>query len=374
MSAHSSYDLGRVLHEVDRVADGASTIDISDLIHNRARHLDLVAWSVLAWWLLGQEVNERTRSVILPQPSSAPLRYLGRTGLMAAANRNSIDLQYVNGTAFKLRHLLQKPEEHHPRLPGIDWEAYDVSDDDILRILPDLAGSPCRLVREEWSGLFFPWLQCFKIGSPSLSGERSFEFIDDVDTVMFELLANVKKWSNASRAFASVSMTQGGGTDSWNRLHIIVADNGKGIPKALKEDLDALTAVHDAADGSHDALEDIDLLRTLLFKAFEARDLPNHNGDGLKKTQIRAGKWIGALDIFTVNCSGNIVSMGTRGLGEDYVDTNPLLSGIPNARGTLVHLMMQATDNIKTREEAAMQEGLEFLTFDFDEAVNILYG
>ena len=151
-------------------------------------------------------------------------------------------------------------------------------------------------------------------------------------------------------AYAVVSVTRGRRSPSRSArqlepLHVIVADNGVGIPSSLHRDAAAHEAVR-AAGGAECAssFSDIELLRTLVFRAFGARKLANHNGYGLNATQIRAAQWVGALDILTIGTDGDILRLGTRGLSEASAEADAALPELPGARGTLVHVMLQAVD------------------------------
>jgi hypothetical protein len=356
---------------VQRLAAGHGTdIDaITGFRHDRSTHKPLVEGSVLAWWLLSAYDSSRSWELLLPDLDSALHRYWMRTGLPAAATLHSLPIRYAGGDS-------DNPQDRQ-RLPGLDWEDFDYddgSDTRHIRVIRDLESSQRRVPDLSSSGLHYPWLQLLKLDSPSLSSPGYLRFLSDADTVIAELIDNVHRWSEADSAFAVVSATRGGGERSWNRLHVVVADNGIGIPSALHNDLRALAAVHSASNvGDLDQLSDSDILQTLVFKAFGARELPNHNGHGLNATHIRAGQWVGAFDVLTINRTGRIVRAGTRGLSPEKVETGevPLM---PGARGTLVHVMLQAIDERETREQAAKGESLPFETHDYDEAGRCLYG
>ena len=355
---------------VQQIAGGSATdIDaVSGFRHDRSTHAQLVEGSVLAWWLLAACDSNKSWHLLLPDRDSALFRYWMRAGLTTAAARHKLPIRYDNGDSDNLL----DPQ----RLPGFDWEVFDYddgTDTQQIRVIRDLENSQRRVPTRSSSGLHFPWLQRLKLYSSSLSASGYQRFLRDADTVIAELIDNVHRWSKSDSAFAVVSATRGGGARSWNRLHIVVADNGIGIPSALTSDLQALAAVHSASNTSGlDQLSDDDILQTLIFKAFGARELPNHNGHGLNATHIRAGQWVGAFDVLTIDRTGGVVRAGTRGLSPDRVETGRVPS-MPGARGTLVHVMLQAIDGREIREEAAHDESLPFDTHDYDEAGRRLY-
>ena len=363
-------DLNHVAKMAQQLAAGATTeIDtISGFRHDQSTHAKLVEGSGLAWWLLGVRDQSKGWELLLPDRESALFRYWVRAGLTAAASSHDLPIRCRSGDSD-----YQSKQE---RLPNVDWEIFDYNDGGDtrhIRLIRDLETSQRRVPSRASSGLRYSWLQRLDLFSPALSPDGYQRFLRDADTVMAELIDNVHRWSRADSAFAVVSVTRGGGTRSWNRLHIVVADNGIGIPSALRSDLRALAAVHRASNADdYDQLSDECILQTLIFKAFGARNLPNHNGHGLNASHIRAGQWVGAFDIVTVDGEGSIVRAGTRGLSPERVETGPAPS-MPGASGTLVHVMLQAIDSKDVREEAAHGESLPFDTHDYDEAARRLY-
>ena len=378
-TAQRLVDLSRVESEVERLTLGQREIDLSDVKHNRAAHADMVAWSGLGWWLMGHRHDvapgdPEPIAVVLPEAGSAPMRFLGRTGLMTAASNQSARLGYSDKTEFDWTHLYSDLRRHSPRLPGVAWELFDELDGDQLRVVSDLASPRRHVPGLAKCGLHYPWLSGLRLASPAISHEGLYRFVNDADVVVSELIDNVHKWSQASEAYAVLSVTMGGARRdhrraSWNRLHVIIADNGIGIPTALHNDAAAYSAVRDAGGYANWAdIADINLLHALVFRAFGERQIPNHNGYGLHATQSRATKWVGALDIMTTARDGSVLRLGTRGLVEEDAETvagSPELSG---AQGTLIHVMLQAVDEEDARAEAAEAEHLPFSVSAFDDA------
>ena len=363
-------DLYYVAGIAQQLAAGVTTeIDVvSGFRHDRSTHAKLVEGSSLAWWLLGARDQSTTWELLLPDRDSALFRYWVRAGLTAVASSQNLPIRSQGGDSVD--HF------NETQLPNIDWDIFDYSDGvdtGHIRLIRDLETSQRMVPTPSSSGLRYSWLRSLNLLSPALSPNGYQRFLRDADTVMAELIDNVHRWSKADSAFAVVSVTRGGGARSWNRLHIVVADNGIGIPCALRSDLRALAAVHRASNlNDYDLLSDERILQTLIFKAFGSRDLPNHNGHGLNATHIRAGQWVGAFDIVTVDGEGSVVRAGTRGLSPDQVETGPAPT-MPGASGTLVHVMMQAVESKDLRKEAAYDEALPFEIHGCDEAARHLY-
>lgn len=362
------------------LGDGGA-VDLSGLLHDRARHADLVPLSIFAWWLLSVDHDLAGRTLVVPPAGSTPLRHLGRSGLVAAALHRELDVLFSNGDRFDVAHLQSDPSLHQGRLPGVDWEVLDeVTAADRLRIISDLTDDRRKVPEPTTAVMHYPWLANLGLESPAITQRGYRRFIADADTALAELIDNVHRWSRATRGFAVASTTRGGQVDevgrlSWNRLHLVVADNGVGVPAALRQDVDASQAVTDAAaDGttSPKDLSDGDLLERLLLYAFGHRKLSNHNGHGLNATQIRAGQWVGAVDLVTTGTNGDVIRRGSRGLEPLRMEAGEDLH-LPGVRGTLVHVLLQATDNRDSREEAADQEQLPFHVHDYDEATQCVY-
>ncbi len=294
------------------------------------------------------------------------MRFLGRTGLMTAAASRSVRLGYSDETEFDWTHLYSDLRRHRPRLPGVTWELFDELDGDQLRVVSDLESPRRQVPALAKCGLRYPWLGGLRLMSPAISCEGLHQFVNDADVIVAELFDNVHKWSQSSKAYAVLSVTEGGAhrderRASWNRLHVIVADNGIGIPSALHNDAAAYAAVRDAGGHANWAdIADIDLLRTLVFRSFGERQIPNHNGYGLHTTQARATKWVGALDIMTTARDGHVLRLGTRGLVEEDAEIVTSSPELPGARGTLIHVMLQAVDQEGARAQAAEAEHLPF--------------
>lgn len=384
ISTDSLIHLAWVESAAQELLSKSGVVDLSDLVHDRARHADLVPLSVFAWWLLSADTDVAGCTLVVPPAGSSPLRHIARAGVITAAMARGLSIGHADGTTFDIAHLQSDPSLHQGRLPGVDWEVLDeLMAADRLRVIADLADERRKVPEQTSAVLHYPWLGNLGLESPAISKRGYKRFLADADTALAEVIDNVHRWSRATRAFAVASVTRGGqaeGADrlSWNRLHLVVADNGVGVPVALREDVEASQAVTDAAvDGimSPDELNDSDLLDRLLLYAFGYRQLRNHNGHGLNATQIRAGQWVGAVDVFTVGRDGLVLRKGSRGLDPTLgvgLESGTNLT-LPRAHGTLVHVLLQAADKRDRREEAAGQEQLPFHVHDYDEATRFAY-
>jgi hypothetical protein len=114
------------------------------------------------------------------------------------------------------------------------------------------------------------------------------------------------------------------------------------------------------------ALSDVAIVERLLRFAFVDRKIPNHNGHGLLATQIRAGQWIGAVDVFTLGASGTALRVASRGLAPAKLESSEKPLALPDTQGTLVHVMFQGVDSSADRAAASKAEQLPFEEENFD--------
>lgn len=322
-------------------------------------HARFVALSALAWWLMSvPDVDPKWR-LRVPRAGDAAYRPLIRSGLMTAAQKRDIAVVDAEGRRIEGSALAEAIGQ--TRLPGVDWAQVPQEGDSqvpLARIVPDLT-DPLRIPRRlHTMKLTYPWLGKLGLRSRELNGVAYATLLSDIDKVIRELVFNVHRWSKAADAFAVVSVTTGSvGESSWRRVHIVVADSGVGIPGALRRDIAALDAVHRAFDSGEplEDLSDTDIVRTLLLKAFGGRRIPHHNGDGLHVAQHRSGVWAGRMDVLTTRVDGPAFRVATKGVNR--IDTVEDLE-LHGARGTLVHLMLQAAVADDTRSAAADLEQL----------------
>jgi len=362
-----------------KIADlqNGNECDLSDIEHDRRRHVDLLPVSELAWWLLTHGTPEM--QVVVPPAGSSQLLVLARSALFSVAEICQVQLKHADGTACDWSSLY--PGEMEAALPGVKWSSYRAKSSSALYVLDDLAHPLNALAPDRpSSGLHYSWLARAGLRSQDLTADGYNRLLADSDTALAEIIDNVRRWSRASNSCSVAAVTRGGGVDksgisiSFNRLHIVVLDNGIGIPNALTSDLRALGAVRDTIDEAGiPPDEPAALVRTLLTHAFGGRKIRNHNGQGLNVAHLSAGRWVGAIDVWTSTNDTSLVHVGIRGLSDadpivEHVTDGPL-SG---TKGTLVHLMLQATDNARVREFAANEEQLKFVDHEFDSVAKTL--
>jgi hypothetical protein len=329
-------------------------LDVSTVGHDRYRHVELRWFAVLAWWLLSTEVDLSGWTLKVPGRNSPAHLPLARSGLLTAAQVRAVETVDPAGNPAPLSW-----QGRQPRLPGANWAVLDeLLGEGRLRIIPDLA-DPRRSIRPRDDDDYrFPWLTNLGLNSAAIDSHDYQRFLADADLVLTELIDNVHRWSRARSALAVVSTTRGSTTrGSWNRLHVIVADAGAGIPAALRADVAALSAVHEASQhpGPLDSLTDADLVEHLMRYAFGDRHVPKHNGQGLNVAQVRAGQWVGAIDVVTVDVAGIPLRKSSHGVNPAVFEGDDAIE-LPEARGTLIHLTLQATSR---RDDAARYEQLE---------------
>ncbi len=340
-----------VVEAVER-AWSSGTLDLSEVNHTTATHEDLARLSSVAWWLLAVG-SQRRVTVTLPagRPSQ---RHLLRAGVIGAARRHNLPMT-VAGEPWSVHDdFRDKPQ----RLPNEDWESYDEGSlpEDRIRVVPDLDDRRRRpdpgLVS---GGRYYRWIDSLSAAT-ALPEEGRRRFHSDADQVLFQLIDNVHRWAGRCQAQALCSVTKGGGTRddgsaaSFNRLHIVVMDVGRGIPRALQTDPVAFESVRQS--GGDDPFG-TDLVHTLLERAFGEREIEGHDGYGLHGSQKVAGDWVGRLDVMTVELCGKVVHVRTRGVSR--VEDLPT-SVVPGARGTLVHVMLQAVTEADRPPAAAAED------------------
>lgn len=348
-----AFDLRAAQVCASSAVDGDGLLDLSGLRHGRWHHADLRALAVLAWWLMSTEHDASGWTLNVPAADNSAWLPLVRSGVIAAAQLRGLRTVTPGGEP-----LMSPGQFVQGRLPGANWAVLDaLSGEGRLRIIPDLA-DPRRAVRHRDSKYVFPWLTKLGLASAAIDSVDYQRFLADADLVLTELVDNVHRWSRAQRGFAVVSTTRGSVTGgSWNRLHLVIADAGIGIPTALRRDVRALEAVHEAGGqpGALDGVTDGQLVELLMRRAFGDRRVPNHDGHGLNVAQIRAGQWVGALDVVTTGVSSAPLRRSSQGVNPAFFDGEDVLQ-LPGAQGTLIHLLLQATSREHRRDAAEYEQ------------------
>lgn len=168
---------------------------------------------------------------------------------------------------------------------------------------PHLAVMRERLAVEVSDNVAVPWVkQVVRAASPSSHESWVEMFGDAAGSVIRELLFNLAVHPFASlagvpdpprenrRAYVSLFSTKGGGSESHNRVHMIVADTGHGISRTLRPKLRQL--------GSETA----DLDSDRLVAALMAQELPAYGhaeGFGFGRILELADRFKGSLHLLT---------------------------------------------------------------------------
>lgn len=364
----SSFDVASVVQDLVR---GSRVIDLSRVRHNSNAHAGLRPLAMLAWWLLGAELPD---GLTIKMPTTRPaVRVLARSGLLAVAHARDIAID--RGSHRPRSSGALRPQREVP-LVNVDWETYDDPNAalDRLRVLPTLADPgfvqppPVRESRR------YLWVD--RLGAASaLDDKAARRFNGDADQVLYELIGNVLTWSRARRALAVCGVTRGGssttgGRDSWNRLHVVVMDDGRGIPAAveakraaegLSPDWSSEVAAVAANEPSLtlDDPSDLDsaLLYLLVERAFGLRQVGStEEGHGLATTGVLANQWCGQVDLISTTASqAEDASVVRVSKFRGNVRSHPR-PALPGARGTLVHVTLNAVADDTARAEASAFE------------------
>lgn len=311
-------------------------VDLRDVTHDRHANAPWPDHLFLTWALLSMQ--QKVVRVRLPEERAARV-FLERAGVLTAARRRSLEL--VGGDSGG------SDQDLRPRLANDDWqvEAWDAAavaaDPELprhLRVMKDLE-DPARVpyvVNDR--GRSFLWLDQLGMLSDQLGAHEYQTLVADIDTTMYELIDNVHRWSCASRAIAVVAVTRGGGEESFNRLHLIVVDNGRGIMGSIDDDPPARLALEaQISDGYTDRDR---LLSTLLTSSFGDRPLPGHQGQGLHSSQVCGSRW-GRLDLFTAQgASDGHVVRHLSAAGPSNVRLEAPVT-VPGLTGTALHVTFE---------------------------------
>ena len=184
--------------------------------------------------------------------------------------------------------------------------------------------------------------------SSRLEKDEATSFNTAADQLLYELADNVHRWSEADAAVAAVSVTDGG-SQSYKRLHVVVADNGIGILGSLgrKSSSDArgdciLSSPEPYSKRATAALEN------LCSYGFRDRNVtPAIGGHGLNEVTNLVGKWGGSLDIYTGIGGGHFVAVSRTGSDKWNEPTMAYVAAgatdMVHANGTLVRVTLNAS-------------------------------
>lgn len=351
-------DVERIASSYTRDPDRALRLD--DLTHGRYSHQDVEPLAVLAWWLLGTSTPPRI--VELPgDRDAAPI--LARSGLPFAAERRHIGLSSANRRMTGKEYVTGRAEQ--PQLTNIDWAEFDEGvDGDRLRAITDLE-DPRRRPPDPiplQGNRRYPWIDGLGAGS-ALDPQPRVTFYGDADQVLYETISNVHTWAAAKMAYAVVSVTRGGGELSRNRMHVVTADDGRGvidgveykrkaerwsddwrpqINRLLNTD-EGFRAKVDLGEAKSAArpfpVPEAAIVLALVERAFLHRPVEStKDGHGLHASGVTGSRW-GSLNVYTAVPEHGCVIHVSAESHRFSVRTREL----PGARGTLVHARLDAT-------------------------------
>jgi len=346
-----------------RSADRAE-LDLSDLVHDRSSHADTSDLSFLAWGLLCGVASPSR--VILPE-ALATRRVIARAGLSFAAERRGIDLAVGDETISAATALRPLDGNQSASLPGFDWkrcdgllEADDGSLDDRLtrlRIVTDLEDPARRPPPPDDDQRRYRWIDGTGAAS-ALEDVEARRFNADSDQVLYEAIDNVHEWAFAQRALACCSVTRGGGDKSFNRLHIVVIDDGRGVIQSVdhrrqEDGLGPWREVEQVSEiaRAHEVSSEEGLLRLLVLEALGGRQMiaPTDEGQGLHAIGLLSQQWSGTFRWLTADGS-RCVSVGRDGSSDDLRSESFAATGL---RGTALHITMDAKARARDLVEAS---------------------
>lgn len=321
-----------------------STLDLSG---EGGRRIELRSACVTAWRLLsGRNVTE----VLLPTDLSQR-RVLARAGVLTAADRSGAALM-IEGRRVSVVEALRAESA----FPGIDWVSYSGSEDlGRLRIIDDLELPQRRPPAPLPNGRRYRWIDGLK--AATALGRDAARFNGDADQVLYEAISNVSRWSGASAAYACFSMTAGGGLESFNRFHVVVADDGMGVVDSVERRRIARqlpdwrrTDRIRALAVEHGCSPEAALVLHLVEDSYGDRTVAStQDGHGLHTSGVLARQWSGSFDLHTTGPESEVVITRTR-RGPLQVSERDKSSA-----GTLFHVTLEASqsgDDVERAQDA----------------------
>ena len=286
-----------------------------------------------ALWLLSTQ--DLPPKVVLP---SSPIirRRLARSGLVFAADRRGIPLE-IEGETVPVHTALGVGAVDQT----LGFERFDLETSDRMRVMSTLENR--EPPKPDPYGRRYYWMDSLGAATDRESRE-SFE--RHSDQCLFEFVDNVYRWSGAQQALAVVSATTGGGHDSHNRLHIVVADNGVGILGSVRKKAESLAARGERTACLSDGTEPdykiaVSVVSDLLEASFGERSVIGATGGhGLSTVAKHATEWNGTMNVISTFAPGQGTHHGRRGRSGKWDDGKFKHEGM---QGTLVHLTLDAT-------------------------------
>jgi hypothetical protein len=286
----------------------------------------------LALWVLS--TPNPPSKVVLPS-SLVVRRRLARAGLVFAADRRDIRLE-IEGEPVPVSAALGVEAVGQT----LALEQFDLETSDRMRVVSRLESRDPPT--PDLYGRHYYWID----GLGAASGHEERECFDrHSDQCLFEAADNVHRWSRARRSLAVVSATAGGGHESYNRLQVVVADDGIGIVGSVREKAAAIVAHGErAACLSNGAKIDseiaADVVSDLVEAAYGDRSvLGARAGHGLSTVARHAARWNGTMNVISTFAPGRAMHHGRRGRSGQWNHREFAYEGV---QGTLVHLTLDA--------------------------------
>lgn len=313
-----------------------ATIQPEDLVH--------------ALWVLS--TPQPPSKIVLPK-SQKIRRRLARAGLVFAANRRGIELQ------------MEQTPVSVPEAIGTDGtkelfalDHYDIAISDRIRVVPELESRLRRPPEADPFGRRHYWID--GLGVAKGHPERDI-FDSHADQCFFELVDNVHRWARSDRAVGVVTATTGGGKLSYNRLHIVVADDGIGMLASARAKAAAMMERGQevrciSADSTKPEAEVAYAVMTDLVNAVysDRRVCGAKSGHGLNTVNKHTLRWNGTIDIVSSFPDSGVIHLGRRGRVGTWGHNEHTIQGIS---GTLVHLTLDAIrDGVISPSEARNPE------------------
>jgi len=323
-----------VTQAISDAADG--TLDLTAWSENRFDHAELVAASTLAWWLLSRASG--VSRVRLPE---ADQKVFFRSGLVAVCDSVGID--------YEVEAAVAKGDQLFP--PGTVGTRSVPVPPRVYVPLPDLAHASNRPPDPDEHGRRYTWVGDLISPNYRRLGPRDRTYAGgDAARSLFEFVDNVHRWANAGDALGVVSMSHGGGEESFDRMHIVVMDDGRGIISSVLADrsLDQLPASVTSDDLTT-------LLEHFMRVSFGKRDVPKHNGHGLHVAQLLAKAWIGRIDLLSADERYPGLVHRARSTVRDGIEGCESFM-LPGIRGTLVEITLNLTIAPEHREAITADE------------------
>lgn len=286
----------------------------------------------LALWVLS--TPNPPSKVVLPS-SLVVRRRLARAGLVFAADRRGVRLE-IEGEPVPVSTALGVEAVGQT----LALEQFDLETSDRMRVVSRLESREPPV--PDLYGRRYYWID----GLGAASGHEERECFDrHSDQCLFEAVDNVHRWSRARRSLAVVSATAGGGHESYNRLQVVVADDGIGIVGSVREKAAAIVARGERtaclSNGTKiDSEIAVDVVSDLVGAAYGDRSvLGARAGHGLSTVAKHAARWNGTMNVISTFAPGRAMHHGRRGRSGQWVHREFAYEGV---HGTLVHLTLDA--------------------------------